>query len=57
MVRDVALSKKKFQFIFKYEHDIEEIVKKRVHTFNQWALTMEKWVEFPPADYLQFIQV
>lgn len=33
-VRGVALSKEKFQFIFKYEHDLEEIINKGVHTFN-----------------------
>lgn len=56
-VRGVALSKEKFQFIFKYEHDLEEILNKGVHTFNQWSLVMERWVEKPPPDYLQSIQV
>lgn len=28
-----------------------------MHKFNQWALAMERWVENPPADYLQFVQV
>lgn len=27
-VRGIALSKEKFQFIFKYEHDLEEILKR-----------------------------
>lgn len=51
-VRGVALSKEMFQFIFKYEQDLEEILKKRVHTFNQWTIVMEKWIERPLIDYL-----
>lgn len=34
-VKGVALSKEKFQFIFKYEYDLEEVLNKGVHTFNQ----------------------
>ncbi|CAL9230554.1 unnamed protein product [Arabidopsis halleri] len=56
-VRGVALSKERFQFIFKYEHDLEEIFKKGVHTYNQWALAIDKWIETPPPDYLQFIPI
>lgn len=56
-VRGIALSKEKFQFIFKYEHDLETILKKGVHTYNQWALAMDKWIEFPPPDYLHFIPI
>lgn len=43
-VRGVALSKERFQFIFQHEHDLEEILKKGVHTYNQWAIVMERWV-------------
>lgn len=56
-VRGVALSQEKFQFIFKYEHDLQMILNKGVHTFNEWTLAIERWKEFPPADYLQFIHV
>lgn len=56
-VRGVTLSPEGFQFIFRYEHDLEEILSKGVQTCNLWALAMEKWVEFPPPDYLQFIEV
>lgn len=34
-VRGVALSKKKFQFIFQCEHDLVEIMEKWVHTYNE----------------------
>ncbi|KAL1198925.1 hypothetical protein V5N11_008543 [Cardamine amara subsp. amara] len=31
----VALSKERFQFIFKYQHDMEPILDKWVHTYNE----------------------
>ncbi|XP_013645696.2 uncharacterized protein At4g02000-like [Brassica napus] len=56
-VRGVALSRDRFQFIFKHEHDLLDVLNKGVHTSNQWTLAMERWVERPPPDYLQFIEV
>ena len=56
-VRGVTLSKDRFQFIFKYEHDLIDILNRGVHTSNQWSLAMERWVERPPPDFLQFIEV
>ncbi|KAG7551463.1 Zinc knuckle CX2CX4HX4C [Arabidopsis thaliana x Arabidopsis arenosa] len=56
-VRGVALSQERFQFIFTYEHDLEMVLKKGVQTFNEWTLAIERWTEFPPLDYLQFILV
>lgn len=32
-----------------------EILEKGVHTYNEWTLVMERWVENPPPDFLQFI--
>lgn len=26
-----------------------------VHTFEEWVIVVERWVENPPEDYLQFI--
>lgn len=54
-IRGVALSKERFQFFFKHEHDLVEILEKGVHTFDEWALATERWVENPPVDFLQFI--
>ncbi|XP_048623053.1 uncharacterized protein LOC106364730 [Brassica napus] len=54
-VRGVALSEEKFQFIFKNEHDLIDVLEKGVQTFNEWAIVLERWVENPPDDYLQFI--
>ncbi|XP_022561462.1 uncharacterized protein LOC117134139 [Brassica rapa] len=53
--RGVALSQERFQFFFDQEHDLMDVLEKGVHTFNEWALVIERWVEEPPEDYLQFI--
>lgn len=56
-VRGVALSKEHFQFIFDHEHDLLEILEKGVHTYNDWALAIDQWVEITPPDFLQFILI
>ncbi|KAL0700774.1 hypothetical protein Bca4012_056896 [Brassica carinata] len=56
-VKGVALSKERFQFIFKYEHDLVDILNRGVHTFKLWPIVMERWVEKPPEDYLQYIMI
>lgn len=56
-IRGIALSKEKFQFIFNSEHDLIETLEKGVHTYNEWAIAVERWVEYPPEDYLQFIPI
>lgn len=56
-VKGIALSKERFQFIFDHEHDLVEILEKGVHTFNDWTLAIDRWVEVPPPDYLLFIPV
>lgn len=54
-VRGIAISSEKFQFIFNSKHDLDEVLDKRVHTYNKWALAVDKWVEHPPDNLLQFI--
>ncbi|XP_018436232.1 uncharacterized protein LOC108808612 [Raphanus sativus] len=56
-VKGIALSKERFQFIFDHEHDLIEILEKEVHTFNDWTLAIDRWVEIPPPDYLRFIPI
>ncbi|ANM62508.1 Ta11-like non-LTR retrotransposon [Arabidopsis thaliana] len=56
-VRGVALSKERFQFFFKYEEDLEEILKTGVWTQDDWAVVMQKWIEKPPDDYLRFLPI
>ncbi|KAL0812460.1 hypothetical protein Bca101_068903 [Brassica carinata] len=54
-VRGIALSKERFQFIFQNEYDLEDVLSKGIHTYNEWALAIERWIEHPPPDYLQFV--
>lgn len=54
-IRGIALSEEKFQFIFQYEHDLLEILEKGVQTYNEWKLAIERWVESPPSNFLQFV--
>ncbi|XP_033144745.1 uncharacterized protein LOC103857245 [Brassica rapa] len=56
-VRGIALSQERFQFIFDSEHDLLEVLDKGVHTFNEWAIVVERWSEVPPPDSLQFIPI
>ena len=41
-VRGIALSQERFQFIIDNEHDMLEVLEKRVHTFNEWAIVVER---------------
>lgn len=56
-IRGVALSNERFQFIFRTEHDLVEILEKGVHTFNEWSIALERWTEDPPPDSLQFVPI
>ncbi|KAG7576108.1 hypothetical protein ISN45_Aa03g005410 [Arabidopsis thaliana x Arabidopsis arenosa] len=56
-VRGVALSQERFQFIFKSEDDLNEILKTGVWTQDDWCVVMERWIEKPPPDYLMFLPV
>lgn len=55
-VRGVALSKERFQFIFKFEHDLLDVLS-RVHTFDNWSIVLDRWTEKPPDDFLQHLLV
>lgn len=54
-VRGIALSQERFQFIFNNEHDLLDVLDRGVHTCEEWVIVLERWVENPPPDYLQFI--
>lgn len=56
-VLGIALSQERFQFIFKTEHDLLDVLERGVHTFEEWVIVLESWVENPPEDYLQFIPI
>lgn len=56
-VRGIALSKTMFQFVFKYEHDMEEVLRKMVWTCKEWTIVIDRWMENPPEDYLKYLLV
>ncbi|XP_022558343.1 uncharacterized protein LOC111206213 [Brassica napus] len=56
-VHGIALSKMTFQFILKYEHDLEEVLSNRVWTFNDWSIIIDRWTETPYEDYLKYLLV
>lgn len=56
-VRGVALSQEKFQFIFKSEDDLKEVLNTGVWTQDDWCVVMERWIEKPPPDYLMFLPI
>lgn len=52
-VRGIALSKESFQFIFDLETDMQTVMKHGFWTFDDWGMVMDRWMEFPPTDFLQ----
>ncbi|XP_048638265.1 uncharacterized protein LOC125610208 [Brassica napus] len=56
-VHGIVLSKTTFQIVFKYEHDLEEVLNKRVWTFNDWSIVIDRWTETPDEDYLKYLLV
>lgn len=56
-VKGVALSKDRFQFIFKYERDLIDVLNRGPHTSNSWSIVLDRWVAKPPEDYLKHLFV
>lgn len=56
-VRGIALSRDKFQFIFKREEDLQTILNDRPWSFNHWPMLFERWTETPPDDFLTKFEV
>ncbi|CAA7061809.1 unnamed protein product [Microthlaspi erraticum] len=54
-VRGVALTRERFQFFFRSEYELLDILDRGVQSHNDWAIAMERWVEKEPDGYLQFI--
>ncbi|KAL9299524.1 hypothetical protein AtNW77_Chr2g0232861 [Arabidopsis thaliana] len=54
-VKGIALNNERIQFIFDSEHDLEEVLAKGVHTFNDWSIVVDRWYENPPDDYLRYM--
>ncbi|CAA7056905.1 unnamed protein product [Microthlaspi erraticum] len=56
-IRGVALTKERFQFFFKSEQDLLDVLEKGVQCSNEWAVAMKRWVNKEPATFLQFVAV
>ncbi|XP_010513742.1 PREDICTED: uncharacterized protein LOC104789794 [Camelina sativa] len=56
-VRGIALPNDKFQFIFDSEADLSLVLQSGAWTFNDWSLTLERWVENPPSDFLKVLPI
>lgn len=56
-VRGIALSQERFQFIFKHEHDLLDVLERGVQTHEEWAIVLERWSKNPPEDFLQYIPI
>ncbi|XP_023638859.1 uncharacterized protein At4g02000-like [Capsella rubella] len=55
--RGIALSNDQFQFIFDSETELQTVLNAGAWTFNDWSLTLERWVEKPPDDYLKVLPI
>ncbi|KAG7593406.1 Reverse transcriptase domain [Arabidopsis thaliana x Arabidopsis arenosa] len=53
--RGIALPNDQFQFIFDYESDLLTVLEAGAWTYNDWSMTLERWVETPPEDYLKVL--
>lgn len=49
-VREIALPKERFQFIFQNEHDLMDVLEKGVQIFNEWVIVLERRVKNPLED-------
>ena len=56
-MKGIALTREKFQFIFDSEHDLNEVLEKGAQTFDEWSIAIDRWYEYPPENYLQFIPI
>lgn len=56
-VRGIALSKEKFQFIFKREEDLQTVLNDRPWSYDHWTMIMERWIPSPPEDFLTSFEV
>lgn len=55
--RGFALPNDRFQFVFDSETELETVLTAGAWTFNDWSLTLERWVENPSDDYLKILPI
>ncbi|XP_023641909.1 uncharacterized protein LOC111831523 [Capsella rubella] len=56
-VRGIALPNDRFQFIFDSETDLSMVLNSGAWTYNDWSMTLERWVEKPPSNYLKVLPI
>lgn len=56
-VRGIALSRDRFQFIFKREEDLQTVLNDRPWSYNHWAMVIERWTPDPPDDFLRYMDI
>ena len=56
-VRGIALSRDKFQFIFKREEDMMTVLNDRPWTYNNWTMLLDRWIPSPPVNFLTTVDV
>lgn len=55
--RGFALPNDRFQFVFDSETELDTVLTAGAWTFNDWSMTLERWVENPPEDYLKILPI
>lgn len=56
-VRGITLSKDRFQFIFKYEKDLRQVLETGVWTHEDWSIVVQRWEEKLQENFLQFMPI
>ena len=57
IVRGIALSRDRFQFVFQREEDLLTVLKDRPWSYNHWTMVLERWTSNPPQNFLQSLDV
>lgn len=55
--RGITLSNEQFKFFFDSESKLTTVLDTGAWTFNDWSITLERWVEKQPADYLKVLPI
>lgn len=50
-------NRERFHFFFNCEEELVDILERGVQSHNFWVFAMERWVEKPVLDFLQFVPI
>lgn len=56
-VRGIALSRDRFQFVFKREEDLLSVLKDGPWSYNYWPMVLERWSPNPPENFLRVLDI